>query len=132
MPVANRFVLDQIIGVLNVLSDDEVSMVRSEVDQDGFRELIRTHIVPDLKDLTTESETLAFDSLRYFLSQHGDEFEDSLDRQQDSPMLRPANARDFFQLIFDELYESSTKHEEETDWTISDDRAASQLVHNRP
>ncbi len=130
MPVANRFVLDQIVGVLNVLSDDEVSMVRTEVDQDGFRELIRTHVVPDLKNLTTESKTLVFDSLRYFLSQNGDEFEDTLDRQQESPMVRPANARDFFQLIFDELFESSTNHEEDTDWTISDSRAASQLVHN--
>lgn len=130
MPVANRFVLDQIVGVLNVLSDDEVSMVRTEVDQDGFRELIRTHIVPDLKNLTTESKTLVFDSLRYFLSQHGDEFEDTLDRQQELPMVRPANARDFFQLIFDELFESSINHEEDIDWTISDSRAASQLVHN--
>lgn len=131
MPIANRYVLDQIVGVLNVLTDDEVSMVRSESDEDGFRELIRTHIASDLKSLTPESKKLACDSLRYFLSQDVDVFEDSLDRQQDSPMVRPTNARDFFRWIFEEVFSSSTAVEDNTEWTMSDNRAASQLVHKR-
>lgn len=131
MPIANRFVLDQIVGVLNVLTDDEVSMVRSESDEAGFRELIRTHIVSDLKSLTPESRKLAFDSLRYFLSLESDEFEDSLDRQQESPMVRPSNARDFFRWIFEEVFASSPELEDDTEWTMSENRAASQLVHKR-
>lgn len=131
MPTANRFVLDQIVGVLNVLADDEVSMVRSESDELGFRHLIRTHIVSDLKSITPESRKLAFDSLRYFLSQESDVFEDSLDHQQDSPMVRPANARDFFRWIFEEVFASSPEVDDSTEWTISEDRVASQLVHRR-
>lgn len=131
MPVANRFVLDQVVGVLNVLSDDEVSMVRCESDEVGFRELIRTHIVADLNSLTPESRKLVYDSLRYFLAQENDVFEDSLDRQQDSPMVRPAEARKFFRWIFEEVFASSPEVDDNTDWTISNNRAASQLVRKR-
>lgn len=131
MPIANRFVLDQIVGILNVLDDDEVSMVQSESDENGYRELIRRHIASHLKSLTPESRKLASDSLQYFLSQDDDVFEDSLDRQQESPMVRPASARNFFRWIFDEVFASSALTDKDAKWTISESRAASQLVHKR-
>ena len=130
MPVANRFVLIQIVGVLNVLSDEDISIVRSESDEEGFRELIRKHIAPDLKSLTAESRKLCVDSLGYFLVHGDDVFEDSLDQQQESAMIRPACARTFFRWILEEVFDGE-KVNEDAHWTVSEDRQSARLIHMR-
>lgn len=87
-----------------MLPNERFSWIKSENDETGFREAIRKYIKPLFLALDDNSQVICRDSLRYFLATDCMSFEDILTEQQDSNLPEPANARDFFLWIWQELF----------------------------
>ena len=122
MPFANYHVLDQIVGVLNTLGDNEVADVINEGNATSYQLIIREFIKPSIEALTDDSITLCKNSLRYFLCTNEAPFDEILAAQQDSPLEPPPTPRDFFELIWKELFpEESCSIDDLSQWTVNND-----------
>jgi hypothetical protein len=104
MPVANSYYLDYLVGPLNVVSDEEVSDVKSGDDAESISEIIRCFVRPEFELLTAQSQEDCKNSLRYFLSTKNAPFRKILSDQQESPIGLPTDPSQFFIWIWDVLF----------------------------
>ncbi|MBI1246301.1 hypothetical protein GC197_00465 [bacterium] len=129
MPTASYHVLDQILGVLNVRTDDECGVVRSESDEAGMKSIIQQFIVPHIRSLNEESIQACKDSLHYYLVCRDDSvFEEAFASQQESPMPVPSEPRRFFLWIWEAMFpEVELSNINSRDWRIEEDAIRTRL-----
>ncbi|MFO0883969.1 MAG: hypothetical protein U0894_07270 [Pirellulales bacterium] len=104
MPVVNKRALTDMIAILEMLPEEKFLGIKSEDDEAGFREVIRQYIKPLFLALDENSQKICRDSLRYFLVTDCIDFGDIFAELQDSNSPEPANCRDFFLWIWQEVF----------------------------
>ncbi len=121
MPIAYYDVLEgDFIGVLNILTDEEGSIVKSEEDEQGFREIIRRHVKPWYKQYTEASAQIYKDTLRYYLTTNEIDFDDIWGQQQDADIPTTTDPRDFFVWIWEELFPGENYEISDlSDWSVN-------------
>jgi hypothetical protein len=133
MSVANHYHLDELIGVLNTLDDEEIAFANSMTPLDACRLLIRQFIKPTFEALTNESQKACKDSLRYFLTTGHAPFDAILSAQQEFPIDPPGDPKDFFIWIWEELFPNEDfKVEDVQGWSVENNLVNARLRRRMP